>query len=172
MTRRATLKESKHADRSGSGTFQIHTLKFMSGSIPFARTVRSLDADGFSVSKLGLLLVAGLIAGWTWWMLGARVPQYEISENVRLELDRPVAEFPQAAQVRIHTGQAAQIRLNGQEAIQTQVASVANKPGTGQIRVEFNPIHSPSQQLLRAEVEVERVSPAVIALRATGRANR
>ena len=66
----------------------------MNQGIAFARTLRALDADGFRRSKLGLLIAAILLAAWTWWMLAARVPQYETATNVRIEDGRAIAYFP------------------------------------------------------------------------------
>lgn len=54
----------------------------------FARTMRSLRADGFRGSALGLLLAVLLLGGWSVWLFLARISRYETTESARLEVDR------------------------------------------------------------------------------------
>jgi multidrug resistance efflux pump len=63
--------------------------------------MRSLAADGFRGSTLGLLFVAAFLAAWAAWLLLARVPVYEIADTARLEADRSVypIEAPITAQI-------------------------------------------------------------------------
>ena len=96
---------------------------------------------------------------------------------------RSVARFaPEAALGRIRPGQPARIRLHGfpwtqYGSIRATVARVASESTGGQVRVELD-LHPdprspiPLQHGLPAEVEVEvdRVSPAVLVLRAAGKA--
>ena len=88
------------------------------------RALRSLEADRFHGSLLGLLLAAALLVAWMAWFLLARVALYETSDTARLELDalgtvsqrgelKLVADFPAAALGRIQPGQAAGLRLDG-----------------------------------------------------------
>src|SRR5690348_17183 len=102
----------------------------MTGSIAFARTLRALDADGFRASKLGLLLVGALLACWTWWMLAAHIPRYEIAQNARVDAGSllAVAEFPLGeALARIHPGQQAELRIEGEQRnIRAEVARVSS----------------------------------------------
>jgi hypothetical protein len=143
----------------------------MTGQIAFARTIRALDADDSRGSKLGLLLALVLLACWTWWALAASIPQYEVSGDVRLESGRnaALADFP--ATSRIRPGQPVEIVSNEGHLIQGQVANVQNEP-TGSIHVQFKlsppavaTTHQPPATW-RASVEVARVSPAAIVLRA------
>ena len=78
----------------------------MNQGIPFARTIRALDAGDFRTSKLGLLLAAAVLAAWIWWALAARIPQYELSANVRLDStgQSAVADFPASARARRYIG--------------------------------------------------------------------
>lgn len=139
----------------------------MNQGIAFARTLRALDADGFGGSKLGLLLAALLLASWTWWMLAARVPQYETTTNVRIESGRALAYFPVDVIRRISVGQSAIIHIDG-DAVSSQVQSIASDhidlslPATG---------HQPPAPT-SAEIETSRVSPAAIALQTLTRGNR
>jgi len=91
-----------------------------------------------------------------------------------------VAAFPAAAVGRIRPGQPARVRLEGftwkqYGALAATVADVGNAPNAGRIRVELvlapgraSPIPLGHGLPGSAEVEVERVSPAVLALRAAG----
>jgi len=59
-------------------------------STAFSHFIRSLDADSFRRSMLGLLLVAGLLAAWFAWLFLARITVYEVTDTARLEVDRAV----------------------------------------------------------------------------------
>jgi len=155
----------------------------MNGSSAFARTMRALDADDFRGSKLGLLLLAAVLAGWVWWMLAAAIPQYETSENALLNVDqdsrapRAIADFPAQSARRIHPGQPAVLQASGtQQSIQAEVSRVA--PEGPFVRVTFK-LQQPStsdqsQSTTRAtaSITVDHVSPATIVLRALGGDNR
>src|SRR5262249_1722116 len=54
----------------------------------FTRTVRSLQADGFAGSMLGLLLAAALLGAWCGWLFLAHISRYETTDSARLEVDR------------------------------------------------------------------------------------
>jgi hypothetical protein len=149
----------------------------MNAGIAFARTMRALDADDFRASKLSLLVVAALLAAWTWWLTAARIPQYASSDNARLKLDPASqttfaeADFPPSAE-KIHPGQPAQIGFVSEKTITAQVASVLTLPHG--IRVTFKLLSAPAtlQPPDTATVEIDRISPAAIALRTRGRASR
>jgi multidrug resistance efflux pump len=55
-------------------------------SSPFSRTTRSLDADSYRRSSLGLIIVIIVLAAWTAWLLFARVSLYEVADTARLEV--------------------------------------------------------------------------------------
>jgi multidrug resistance efflux pump len=95
---------------------------------------------------------------------------------------RVVAEFaPPEALGRIRPGQPAQVRLEGFSwteygTISARVSTVADEVRNGTVRVELKIIEKPAVLLPvqhglpgSVEVEVERVSPAVLALRSAGR---
>ena|SRR5579864_9151595 len=145
----------------------------MNQGIPFARTLRALDAGDFRTSKLGLLLAAAVLAAWVWWALAARVPQYELSSNVRLDSNAhgAVAYFPASIRVRIRPGQHALLRTKS-TATDALVTATTDE-SDGQIRVDLR-LSQPaadSAEPLTAELEVDRVSPTTIALRAAGLKN-
>src|SRR5687768_8661582 len=59
-------------------------------AIPFSRSLRSLEADGFGRWTLSVLLVGLLLAGWSAWFLFGSVGVYEVTPHARLEVDRAV----------------------------------------------------------------------------------
>ena len=79
-------------------------------SIPFSRTLRSLDADNFRSRLMGLLLAALVIGCWAAWAVLARVPVYAVTEEARLEAGPEVyyIESPVNGRVvalHVHVGQ-------------------------------------------------------------------
>ncbi len=141
----------------------------MNQGIAFARTTRALDADDFRGSRLGLLIAAILLAAWTWWMLAARVPQYETTTNVRAESGRVIAYFAPDSVSRIHADQPAFIRLNG-SSYSARVQSVT----ADHAELVFTSHQRPAtiSTSATAEIETSRVSPAAIALRTLTRAHQ
>ena len=132
----------------------------MNEGIAFARTIRALDADDFRGSKFSLLTAAILLAAWAWWMLAARVPQYETTTNVRLESGRAVAYFPSTS--KIHPGQTAFVRFDGS----TFVARVQNvSPDHAELVFTSHQPPATISVSAIAEIEISRVSPAAVALR-------
>jgi membrane fusion protein (multidrug efflux system) len=95
---------------------------------------------------------------------------------------RAVAHFPAAAVGRVRAGQAARLRLDGfpwtqYGTLTARVADVGDEPRDGLIRVELALGQDPLSAIPlghglpgTAEVEVDRVSPATLVLRAAGQA--
>jgi hypothetical protein len=136
--------------------------------IAFARTIRALHADDFRGSKLSLAIAAILLAAWTWWMLAARVPQYESTTNVRLESGRAVAYFSSTDQIR--PGQTAFVTL-ANDTVTAQVQNVT----ADHAELVFTNNQQPTTnnpQPTTARVEISRISPAAIAFRTLGRAHQ
>ncbi len=105
--------------------------------------------------------------------LGAIVPDGKL---------RAVAEFaPSSAMGRVRAGQQARLRLDGfawteYGQVSATVSRAASEPRSGRVRVELevNPESAPlipSQHGLpgKVEIEIERVSPAELALRSVGK---
>jgi hypothetical protein len=142
----------------------------MNQGIAFARTLRALDADDFRASKLGLLAAIVLLVAWAWWMVAARVPQYETTTNVRIESGHAIAYFPPDVISRIHADQPALIRI-GRVSFSAQVQSVA--ADHAELDVAPNPQSPiPTSPPASAEIETTRVSPASIAFRTLTRGNQ
>jgi hypothetical protein len=142
----------------------------MNRGIAFARTLRALDADDFRASKLGLLAAAVLLVAWLWWVVAARVPQYESTTNVHIQSGQAIAYFPPDVLARIHANQPAQIRIGG-IAFPAQVRTVATDHA--ELVLAPNPQSPiPASQPATADIEISRLSPAAIALQTLTRGNR
>ncbi|HMD49118.1 MAG TPA: hypothetical protein VKG79_08465 [Bryobacteraceae bacterium] len=139
----------------------------MNQGIAFARTLRALDADDFRASKLGLALAVILLGAWTWWMLAARIPQYETTAHVRIEQGRAIAYFPSTNQLR--AGQRAFVKL-GSETFSARVQTVA--ADDAELVFTNNQQPTTTSSSASADIETTRVSPAAIALRTLTRGNR
>ena len=55
---------------------------------PFSRSMRSLIADGFRPSILGLVFVVILLGLWMAWLVFARIALYEVADTARLEVNQ------------------------------------------------------------------------------------
>jgi len=142
----------------------------MNQGIPFARTIRALDADDFRGSKLGLLLAALVLGCWLWWAFAATVPRYELATNVQVDpaSQTVVAYFRARAGLHIRAGQSAILRA-GNASVGAAVAA-ATATSDGQIRVDLQ-LLQPAAALagpIAVELEIERITPATIAFRAAG----
>ena len=75
---------------------------------PFANTLRSLNADRFHASLIGLGVALVLLIAWGSWFFLARITIYEVSASAVVAKDGfIIAEFPLTKSGRIHRGQAA-----------------------------------------------------------------
>lgn len=103
-----------------------------------------------------------------------------LAEIVPAGAPRAVARFPPAAAGRLRPGQRAWLRLDAfpwlqHGALAARVGGLASEPDAASLRVELTLEHGASVAVVHgltgvAEVEVERVSPLVLALRAAGAA--
>jgi hypothetical protein len=148
----------------------------MNGPIVFSRTIRALDADDFRGSNIALALALVLLAGWTVWLFRAGVPQYQITSDVRAEPNRFIATFPPRALNQLRPGQSATVKLDG-DTIPAKVGAILIDAANSQVRAILLPVtedstaaagHHPTQAL----IEVERVSPVTVLMRAIGRVNK
>jgi hypothetical protein len=141
----------------------------MNQGIAFARTLRALEADDFRASKLGLFAAIILLGAWIWWMLGASVPQYESTTDVRIESGHVIAYFPPSALAHVRPGQQATVRFDA-SSFPAQVQSLA----ADHVELALTSHQPPAttSTSATAEVEVSRLSPATIALQTLTRGNR
>lgn len=137
--------------------------------------MRALRLDSFRASRIGLILAVVNMAVLIGWFFFAKVTLYEVSTTLESGADgRVLATFSGEALERLQQGQSATLRLSGS----------ADRPGLslpaylfslerGKNPVEFVIMANdtlPSGKLSgRLEVEVERVTPAELVLRTSGR---
>ncbi len=156
--------------------------------MPFVRSMRSLETDHFHRAIVMLLIVVALLLAWASWMVLAQVPLYAATQAAHLVVSHAdaaqfniVASFePAVALGRIYPGQAAVMRLDGfpwsqYGTIPATVRHVATEVIDGSVQVELTIIanaRSPVPLQLglpgAVEIELERISPALLLLRAAG----
>ncbi len=149
-------------------------------SIPFSRSMRSLNADSLRPSLVGLVIAIVLLVAWAGWFFLAQITIYETGQIVGLtSTGTVVANFPPEALGRIHRGQPAFLRPNVAtenpiESIPAIVADVTNDDPDGRIQVELFALPSAASLAFlqnnptgQVEIEVERLSPATLVMRAS-----
>lgn len=148
---------------------------------PFANTLRSLNADRFHASLIGLGVALVLMIAWGSWFLLARMTIYQVSASAVVARDGfVIADFPSAKLERIRRGQAAWLYpvLDGAKqpvTVPAVVIDIIGSPSTEPARVKLLPVLErdlsevlPKGQKVRVEIEVESVSPAALVLRTSG----
>ena len=162
-------------------------------SIPFSRSLRSIQMDSTSWSITGLTLSLLLLGSWMLWFFVSPVSIYEISKDVSVnEQGKIVAKFSPKALERMESGQNASIRVefkassasssNGGKTIPKIMtfAGIVMKLPMMEVdengKVELSALDDEFYYLLQnndlqgmkveVEVEVERVTPFVLLQRA------
>jgi hypothetical protein len=142
--------------------------------------MRSLNADSFRPSLIGLILAMILLTAWLAWFFLARIGLYEVSQTMQVTADGiVVADFSPESKDRIWPGQPALIHLDSppEDLPGTFPALVMDvtQPSQQQMQTELIALAAPDKPILlpqglrgRVEVEVERVSPATLVVHATG----
>lgn len=136
----------------------------MNQGIPFARTLRALDADNFRASKLSLVLAVTIVLAWIWWALVGRVPQYESSTDVSVAAQTAVAVFPGS----VTPLSPAVLRSGGNSILLNVVSAVRTTDGRTRVVLQLPPAGLQLSGPVSAEIEIGRASPATIVLRAAG----
>lgn len=152
-------------------------------SIPFSRSTRSLRVDDFRESTVVLTVVLLFLIIWLAWFSLTRVTVYEVSESVQVTGENSaVATFSPAVLGRVRAGQPAQLRIDGFPWSQygvvaahvTRVRTDSIRDRGVRVELSLRPVSAPSIPLQpgmtgRAEIVVDRVSPAALVLRAAGK---
>ncbi len=126
----------------------------------FSRSVRSLEADGFRRSIVGLLLVILLLGAWTAWFFLARVARYEVTDQARLEVDQAAHPMQAAVSGRVlssHLALGAEIHAGD---ILVELDSTPQRLQLMEQRARLAVI-PPQIQALRAEVAAEQQARTV-----------
>ncbi len=141
--------------------------------------MRSLKADSFHALLVWLLLAMVLTVAWGGWFFLARVTLYEIGQTASVVRGGTiVADFPVKAAERIQPGQTANFRPAGTAdsqpiAVSAMVMKVTRSPrqDIDIVRVELLPQEDEVPPEVgttgQVEIEVEHVSPATLAVRAS-----
>jgi hypothetical protein len=148
---------------------------------PFANTLRSLNADRFHASLIGLGVALVLLIAWGSWFFFARMTIYEVSASAVVTSDGfVIADFPMAKSGRIRRGQGAWLypTLDGAKqsvSLPAVVIDIIKSPLAEPAQVKLFPVHDrdlsktlPEGQKVRVEIEVEYASPALLVLRTSG----
>lgn len=139
--------------------------------------MRSLSADRFGPSVVGMLLALAVLLALLGWFLLARIPLYEISDAISVSEGKLYASFSTQALSRIRPGQSALLHLTtAPDAPPLAVQAVVfDLPGNGKgvelFIVDPQFVLEPEQKDLkgRVEVQAETVSPLALMLRASGK---
>jgi multidrug resistance efflux pump len=156
----------------------------------FSRSLRSIEADRGHRAVWGVLLAAAFLVAWLAWFALARITLLEVTDTAWLEAEAPgigtpalkgVALFAPDALGHIRPGQPAQLHLRVSPrprygGLPATVDRVLGLDESGQVRVELVLHPEPGTahplqagQPATVEIEVERLSPAALMLRAAGR---
>lgn len=184
---RLALERLEREQRTRESDRDVH-LKRLQGEISRLEgertaTLAAIDRLDYEVERRRIRApVAGRLGEAATLRIGAVVADGEkLAAVVPSGVVRVVAEFPPAAMGRIRAGQHGQLRLHGfpwaqYGSVPLTVSSAGNELRDGRIRVELS-LDSKTSSLIplqhglpgSVEVEVERVAPAVLVLRAAGR---
>jgi hypothetical protein len=147
-------------------------------SLTFSRSMRSLRLDSFRATRIGLALAALNMLVLIGWFFLAKVNLYEVSSTLAWEQDRMLSvSFPKEALARLRQGQPATVRLNlGADQPGLALPAYLYRLPEGDGRVLFYvtaadlPDNLPKDKLTGLiEVEVERITPAELVLRSSGK---
>ena len=147
-------------------------------SLQFSRSLRSLRADSFRASRIGMVLAIVNIFVLIAWFFLAKVTLYEISSSLSLSKEgHVVAEFTDESVARIHAGQSAILRLEaGPDQPSVTLPALVFDVERNGTRVELLimvpdvPTEGLGEKITgQVQVEVEYVTPAELVLRTSGK---
>jgi hypothetical protein len=141
-----------------------------------------MQTDGFQGSLIGAVLAMVLLSAWLAWFFLATVTIYEASETMVVSetYTTVAADFPLETQGRIKRGQSALLHFEGAAgphlgAVPALVTEVETRPEEDRLHAKLYPFWSidptdiPPEDLVgTARIEVDRISPAMLVLQATG----
>jgi hypothetical protein len=145
--------------------------------------MRSLGRDRFRPTVLGIVVSLVLLFAWGAWFFLSNLTLYEVSQSARiLEANHVTADFPIGRSLgRIREGQKATLRLDAFSWVQygslaARVLRWQTDAPAGTVRVELIlddvesfPVDVEPGSTGTVAIEVERISPAALVLRAAGR---
>ena len=146
-------------------------------SLPFSRSIRSLDIDSYRASRIGMILAIVILILLFAWFFFAKVTLYEVSSDLTFtEDDHVLAYFPKESLKRIQTGQPVILRVYtdpDQASLTLPGLVISTEEDSEQvmiIMISDEAYSLPFHEDLtgQAQVEVEYVTPATLVRRASG----
>ena len=146
-------------------------------SLPFSRSIRSLEIDSYRASRVGMLLAILIMILIFLWFFLAKITIYEFSSQLEfIGNDRISAVFPEEPIKKIKTGQPAIVNLDlGPDLPRASLPAFVIDLDKDQGTVELIIISEQLQQIPLSEditgqvqVEIEYVTPATLIRRASG----
>ena len=146
-------------------------------SLPFSRSIRSLNIDSYRVARIGMVLALVIMIALLAWFFLAKVTLYEVSSDLTFTKDGNVlAYFPSESLKRINPGQPVILRVysDPDQAALTLPGMVINTEEGGEqveiVVISDDALSLPLQEDLtgQAQVEIEYVTPATLVRRASG----
>jgi hypothetical protein len=153
---------------------------------PYAQSLRSVYDNGFWPWVIGIAITLVLIVIWGLWFMLARVALYVTSTTVEPAGDfHVIAHFPPEDIARILPGEDATLQLNSQSTEQATLSvparvldvysPAADQPGQAELellpaRTGFSTAQVVSAVSRQVTIQVEKVSPLELTLRALGKA--
>ena len=141
-------------------------------SIPFSRSTRSLQADSYRPTLIGLIISTALLTLWTAWFLFAQIPVTEISQSiVKIERNIVTANFPLSIGETVQQRQKATIYIGPEnQPVSAEVINVKFQPDRGQAEIDFfilEPVPTDTttnQTINEVELIVSTISPAILVI--------
>ena len=137
-------------------------------SLPFARSLRSLESDSYQAAMIGLLIVSPLFLGWLIWFFMGEVALHQASPHMTPIDDGLIAVTFTDGLPPLEAGIEARIRLEGLEGSPDQTflghvhRFVAQTDGSMVAHISLDDRQSADTDILvgEAAIEIDSVSPA------------
>lgn len=149
-------------------------------SISFTQSMQALHTDHGRSSLVGLSIASALLVCWLLWFFTPSLTVYASGHLSKLTRnDTLLALLPAQEQENLHVGQVAHLYLpdavSAARSLPATVLAVASQPTGEQIQIVLYPESNANLKQLFATdatgevyVEVAKISPAVLFLRASG----
>lgn len=146
-------------------------------SLPFSRSIRSLEIDSYKASRVGMILAILILLAILLWFFLVKITIYEFSSQIEfIGNDRISAVFPDESIKKIRTGQPAIINLDlgpdlPKATLPAFVIEIDKEQGKAElIIVSENLYQIPLSEDMtgQVQVEIEYITPATLIRRASG----
>jgi hypothetical protein len=150
---------------------------------PFFRSMRSLEADSFRPSVVGLILALVVLFAWGTWFVAARITLYETAQASYVSEKGEVrVQFPSVKQSLFKVGQYGWLHVADPDSDNTidlpaVVMNIRNPSGQEMIELELFVLDDPNMPILttgmpaQVEIATGNLSPAELVLQASRQSN-